>query len=819
MIEDPNALGPLTLTAGALYFDYHGWHARLTAVNDHLVRLTVTAESTWPTHPSIPVAPEVTKHADETIATGGSGQRFDAPIVTAATTQPLTLADGGVTLGDYRLVPSNGHLTVQRSADVVCTLFLPQLSETAWTARIRTAPSANYFGGGMQNGRVNLNGQLIQIKNENRWTKGSVTTPVPFYWATTGYGLLVNSFTPGEYDFADPRAGAYLTHEDPIFDAYLILAQTPAGLIHGYHELTGSPALPPAFTFYPAHFNAYNRDYWVPVTQDSAGAIRFADGRWYKEYQPIRKETFNTGFRAGAITVAGVTLVPNVPGSGHVEFTEPDADGMPRHAFRESLNGEHNRQFSARAVLDRYRDNGLPLGWFIPNDGYGAGYGQTESLAGDLENLAAFRTYAASLGVTTGLWTQATLTPKDPAAPQKGERDFARELDAGVRAIKTDVAWVGEGYTFGLNAGAKAAAEFTKRKLRPAIVTLDGWAGSQRTAITWTGDQAGSDWVNLAAHIGSYLSAGLSGLSNVASDVDGIYAGSDPVIQTRDLQWKAFTPHFFAMDGWGDQPKLMGMQLGDPYLAINRAFLQYHTQLVPYLYSLAAAARRTGAPVLRPTFWAEATAYTHSAALEDQFLVGDDLLVAPIVNAYGRTADGSLRDHLYLPAGTWYDFWTGAALPGGRTLHDLTTPLSRLPLFVREGAILPLTPPHLTPAARPSDRIIDWTPGVGRFTLVEDDGQSTADAAGEQAQTLLVGTKHRLIIQPTTGRFAGQQEQVTLTLFIAGATTATVTIDGRPVAVTPQVGPRPNDVLHRSASGLLLALGRQSIRSTVVVTL
>jgi hypothetical protein len=118
-------------------------------------------------------------------------------------------------------------------------------------------------------------------------------------------------------------------------------------LLHGYHELTGLPNLNPTFSYYPAHFNAYNRDYWVPVTPASAGAIRFEDGRWYKEYQPLNPQTFNLGYRPGAITVAGQSLVPNVYGNGNVTFTEPDAAGMPRRALRETLNGEHDRQFSA----------------------------------------------------------------------------------------------------------------------------------------------------------------------------------------------------------------------------------------------------------------------------------------------------------------------------------------------------------------------------------------------------------------------------------------------------------------------------------------
>lgn len=110
------------------------------------------------------------------------------------------------------------------------------------------------------------------------------------------------------------------------------------------------------------------------------------------------------------------------------------------------MNGElNNYQFSARAVIDRYQKNDMPLGWFLPNDGYGAGYGQTDTLAGNLQNLKSFADYADQHGVATGLWTQQNLSPVDPANPKPDDRDFAKEVAIGVKALKTDVAWVGSG--------------------------------------------------------------------------------------------------------------------------------------------------------------------------------------------------------------------------------------------------------------------------------------------------------------------------------------------------------------------------------------
>lgn len=79
-------------------------------------------------------------------------------------------------------------------------------------------------------------------------------------------------------------------------------------------------------------------------------------------------------------------------------FVDPDTNGMPKSAIHESLNGEHDYPFSARAVLETYRETGMPLGTMFPNDGYGAGYGQTDSFAGDLANLSAFVSWAKGQG-------------------------------------------------------------------------------------------------------------------------------------------------------------------------------------------------------------------------------------------------------------------------------------------------------------------------------------------------------------------------------------------------------------------------------------
>ena len=153
----------------------------------------------------------------------------------------------------------------------------------------------------------------------------------------------------------------------------------------------------------------------------------------------------------------------------------------------------------------------MPFGWFLPNDGYGCGYGQTDSFQGDIDNLQAFADYAISKGVQTGLWTQSNLWPAIRITPQKGERYIYAEVDAGVHAVKTDVAWVGAGYSMALNGISVAYDAITSRSgMKPMIVTLDGWAGTQRYGGIWTGDQSGGQWEYIRFHIPTYIGTSLS---------------------------------------------------------------------------------------------------------------------------------------------------------------------------------------------------------------------------------------------------------------------------------------------------------------------
>ena len=647
----------------------------------------------------------------------------------------------------------------RRTGKTVVTQVNEDLAFTpkSTTLQLSMQPDEYFYGGGVQNGRFSHRGSVISIENTNNWMDGGVSSPTPFYWSTAGYGILWHTFRPGKYDFgfSEPNV-VRLTHEEPYFDIFMMIDQGPVALLNDFYQLTGNPVLLPKFGFYEGHLNAYNRDYWKEIENsksenrkanamhDGKGGMLFEDGHFYKESQ------------------------------------QPVEDGI-----RESLNGEQpeSYQFSARAVIDRYEQANMPLGWVLPNDGYGAGYGQTGSIEGNIENLKQFGDYAHSKGVEIGLWTQSDLHPKEGVEPLL-QRDIVREVrDAGVRVLKTDVAWVGAGYSFGLNGVADIGEimPYYGNDARPFIISLDGWAGTQRYAGIWTGDQAGGDWEYIRYHLPTYIGSELSGQPNICSDMDGIFGGKNIPVNVREFQWKTFTSMQLNMDGWGSNPKYP-QALGEPATSINRWYLKLKSMLMPYTYTIAHEATN-GMPMIRPVWMdaaskAEVSPTSTSDAqkptavnygLSDmncgkyEFLYGPNILVAPIYqNTSADEAGNDIRDNIYLPCGQWIDFFTGKCYEGNRIINGFKAPLWKLPVFVRRGAILPAIHAHNNPNQIDlhTRGYIIYPYGHSEFTSYDDDGRSTAYLRGESTQTHITSDlddSGRLVIdvEPTKGSYAG----------------------------------------------------------------
>ena len=582
-----------------------------------------------------------------------------------------------------------------------------------------------FYGGGVQNGRFSHKGKAIAIENQNSWTDGGVASPTPFYWSTNGYGFMWHTFNKGKYDFgAKEKNTVTLSHDTDYLDVFFTVGDGAVALLNDFYQLTGKPVLLPKFGFYEGHLNAYNRDYWK---EDPKGTL-FEDGKRYKESQK-------------------------------------DNGGI-----KESLNGEKNNyQFSARAVIDRYKQHDMPLGWILPNDGYGAGYGQTSTLEGNIQNLKEFGNYARNNGVQIGLWTQSDLHPKEGVEALL-QRDILNEMvRAGVCVLKTDVAWVGAGYSFGLNGIQDVAHIMSKNGIttRPFIISLDGWAGTQHYATIWSGDQTGGMWEYIRFHIPTYIGSGLSGQPNITSDMDGIFGGNNKAVNIRDFQWKTFTPMQLNMDGWGSNEKYPHA-LGEPAASINRNYLKLKSELLPYAYSIAREAV-DGLPMIRAMFLEEQNPYTLGKQTQYQFMYGPDFLIAPVYqNTKSDTLGNDVRNHIYLPVGSWVDYFTGQVYEGGRVINNFDCPIWKLPVFVKRGAIIPMNNPNNNPnEVNKNLRIYEVYPfGNTSFTEYDDDGASTDYLKGKSTETRIVsavtGDIATITVNPTKGSFDGfVKEKVT----------------------------------------------------------
>lgn len=314
---------------------------------------------------------------------------------------------------------------------------------------------------------------------------------------------------------------------------------------------------------------------------------------------------------------------------------------------------------------------------------------------------------------------------------------------------------------------------------RPFVITRAGYAGVQRHALVWTGDNS-SHWGHLDDAVQMLLNLSLSGVPFCGSDVGGFLGNATPELFARWFQFAAFTPFFRGHTNIGTidhEPWAFGPEVED----VCRRYLGLRYQLLPYLYGLAAEAGATGAPIMRPLFWHHPNDPV-AVACGDQFLLGRDLLVAPILR------QGAVARSVYLPNDLWIDFWTGEKFQGGdHVLAD--APLDSIPLYVRAGAVIPMAEPRQHVGAKPLGTVVlnVWPGGSGSLDWYEDDGVSRDHEQGGFSRRTItsrtVKRKLELRFGPETGGAASAV--TTWRLVVWGVRPpARLKVDGRPFAGT-----------------------------------
>ena len=566
-------------------------------------------------------------------------------------------------------------------------------------------PGEAVYGFGEQFGRLNKAGQTIDV---NMVEAVGTTTPrayknIPFFWTTHGYGVFWNTTARitawvGSRNAADIQIAA----EDDQIDTYVFIGD-PKTILDRYTTLTGKANVPPDWSFgwWQSKMSYRSAEEVLAVVRAHRAAdlpidVVHLDTFWFRE--DWRND---------------LTFSPE-------RF--PDPAGF----FRELLD------LGVRTCLWQlpYIPEGSPL-----FDELGAADAFVRDADGGL--------YDVRICYTPGFDGRVGIIDfTNPAAVEIYSRWIRHLHDLGAAAIKADFGEQApldghyhDGITGRLQHNRypllynRAIAEATHDATGAWIIwARSAWAGSQRYPLHWGGDSS-PNWDNLGPQLAGGLSLGLSGFTFWSHDIGGFMDHTGGELLVRWLQAGLFGSHA-RIHGVGNRELA---DHGGEVLDIGRRYLHLRYRLLPYLLGEARRSARAGLPMMRalvvefpddPTTW----------NIDDQWLLGEHLLVAPILDATGRR-------RVYLPPGRWTDWWTDDQIDGPRWIR-IDAPLDRLPLWIRDGGVIPLGPVTAHVGERPTDRIqlrsappADGRPCAGSFVVdgtevdwTWDDGQLVIDA-------------------------------------------------------------------------------------------
>jgi alpha-glucosidase/alpha-D-xyloside xylohydrolase len=368
--------------------------------------------------------------------------------------------------------------------------------------------------------------------------------------------------------------------------------------------------------------------------------------------------------------------------------------------------------------------------------------------------------------------------------------DEGDPLDSRSRLVRNRMYWEGP--------------QLDRPRERPYALHRNGYAGMQRyAAFLWSGDVY-STWETLKTHVPIALNTALSGIPYWGTDIGGFVPTLEftAELYVRWFQFGAFCP-LFRSHGRAWKLRLpWGWNTGDPGpVEINnyngaaipdasqlhdarvepicRKYLELRYRMLPYLYSAVHECATKGMPIMR-ALWLHFPDDPKAVECGDQYLWGRSVLVAPVVEK------GATTRRVYLPRSTWYDFWSGERLAGGR---EITRPvdLETMPLFVREGSILPLGPVKQFSAEKVDEPLsISIYPGAdASFLLYEDDGTSFDYRRGEWMGTQMAwdDTRKILGLRLAPGSRMSSPKARAIKVQLAEVT-RNITFDGKPVEVS-----------------------------------
>ncbi len=310
---------------------------------------------------------------------------------------------------------------------------------------------------------------------------------------------------------------------------------------------------------------------------------------------------------------------------------------------------------------------------------------------------------------------------------------------------------------------------------RPFVITRAGYAGLQRHALQWTGDNS-SWWEHLWMSMPQLQNLGLSGVAWAGVDVGGFWGDANGELLARFTEFGIFQPFCRNHTAIGTR-RQEPWAFGEPYESVCRKMLKLRQRLIPYLYTLFAECHESGAPILRPLLFEypeDETTYT----ADDEFLLGNALLVAPV------SRPGIEHRHVYLPRGTWFHYWTGERFDG--PAHVLAhAPLGEPPLYVKANTAVPMGPEMGHTGERavdPLTLLLHPAEGAGESALYEDAGDGFGYEDGEYARRTVSCEESAGSVTVRLGEREGslvpEREALVLELRGFGSAPGSVVVDG-----------------------------------------
>src|SRR5690554_5438725 len=217
---------------------------------------------------------------------------------------------------------------------------------------------------------------------------------------------------------------------------------------------------------------------------------------------------------------------------------------------------------------------------------------------------------------------------------------------------------------------------------RPFTITRAAYAGTQRYASVWTGDNVAT-WEHLRIGSLQLQRLAMSGLSFCGTDIVGFSGEPTAELFTRWIQFGVFSP-FMRAHSAGDTAEREPWSFGEEYEKLKRKFIELRYKLLTYIYTVYRQNAPDYSPILKPLIMLEQEEASNLQR-EEEFAFGDKILVSPVLEA------GQQQKTIYLPKGKWYDYWTHTLIQGGME-HQFDTPLDKMPIFIKAGTVLPEHP-------------------------------------------------------------------------------------------------------------------------------